>query len=212
MRSVSALPETLECTAVRIVRAPEELSAIRDPEACAVQWRRTPLPAFQTWMDGLAPQELPSLRAIFRAEQAVEIVRAACEASGTPAHDERDRFVDDVGALAALFARLMGSPYLRLRFDVVETNACCKFHIDAVEARLICTYRGRGTQYGLSRDGREPETVHCVPTGSPMIFKGTESHRRAGPVLLHRSPPIEGTGETRLLLVLDPIHDPEGEI
>ncbi|HMB12384.1 MAG TPA: DUF1826 domain-containing protein, partial [Roseovarius sp.] len=30
--------------------------------------------------------------------------------------------------------------------------------------------------------------------------------------LLHRSPPIEGSGETRLLLVLDPVDDPEEAI
>ena len=30
--------------------------------------------------------------------------------------------------------------------------------------------------------------------------------------LLHRSPPIEGTGETRLVLVLDPIDDLDEEL
>ncbi|MEW7008160.1 DUF1826 domain-containing protein [Lentilitoribacter sp. EG35] len=30
--------------------------------------------------------------------------------------------------------------------------------------------------------------------------------------LLHRSPPIDGTGETRLLLVLDPVSDPENDV
>lgn len=29
------------------------------------------------------------------------------------------------------------------------------------------------------------------------------------PQLLHRSPPIEGTGETRLMLALDPVSGPE---
>ncbi|MFK7746132.1 MAG: DUF1826 domain-containing protein [Roseobacter sp.] len=29
---------------------------------------------------------------------------------------------------------------------------------------------------------------------------------------MHRSPPIESTGETRLVLVLDPVTDPENEI
>lgn len=212
MMAVCSPVDTLARDTIRIVDDPRDLTVIRDPAVCAVQWRRTPLPEFQAWMDGLSPRELPSVRAIFRAEQAVQIVQAACEASKTPAHVERDRFVDDVGALADVFAKLMGAPFLRLRFDVVESNACCRFHIDSVQARLICTYRGSGTQYGLARDGREPESVHTVPTGAPMIFKGTESHRALGPVLLHRSPPIEGTGETRLLLVIDPIHDPEGEV
>ena len=67
-----------------------------------------------------------------------------CEASGLPDGAERARLVDDAAALADIFAGLMRARHLRLRFDVVTTNACRKFHIDAVTARLICTYRGTG--------------------------------------------------------------------
>ena len=31
-------------------------------------------------------------------------------------------------------------------------------------------------------------------------------------MILHRSPPIEGTGETRFVFVIDPIFDPENEV
>ncbi|ESQ13777.1 MAG: hypothetical protein N838_33150 [Thiohalocapsa sp. PB-PSB1] len=45
------------------------------------------------------------------------------------------------------------------------------------------------------------------PCSSPR--DGPESPRSG---LLHRSPPIEGSGETRLLLVLDPMDGPEETI
>ena len=44
-----------------------------------------------------------------------------------------------------------------------------------------------------------------------MILRGTNWPSAAKPGLLHRSPPIEGTGETRLVLVLDPIADIEAD-
>jgi len=103
----------------------------------------------------------------------------------------------------------MSAPYLRLRLDVVRTNACRKFHIDAVTARLICTYRGTGTQYGISTDGADPKRVFTVPTGAPIILRGTLWPADLPSGLLHRSPPIVDTGETRLLLVIDPVFDPE---
>jgi len=40
-------------------------------------------------------------------------------------------------------------------------------------------------------------------------MRGTLWPAKPATGLLHRSPPIEGSGETRLLLVLDPIYDPD---
>jgi hypothetical protein len=53
--------------------------------------------------------------------------------------------------------------------------------------------------------------VLSVPTGAPIVLRGTlwPAEKPAG--LLHRSPPITGTGTTRLVLVLDAVDDPEEE-
>ena len=115
--------------------------------------------------------------------------------------------VNDVAALAEVLREIMPTSHLQMRFDVVTTNACRKFHIDAVTARLVCTYRGTGTQYGISTDGAEPQKIFTVPTGAPILLRGTLWPEPPRSGLLHRSPPIEGTGETRLVLVLDPIID-----
>jgi hypothetical protein len=196
---------------VGVAETPEGLSALHRPGCAAAIWRRQPLPAFQAWIDGLDPAQLPRARVILRPEAARDAALQICEGSGTPDGAERDRLVDDIAALADVFAGQMRARWLRLRLDVVATNACRKFHIDAVTARLVCTYRGTGTQYGISTDGAVPKRVFTVPTGSPILLRGTlwPGDRQSG--LLHRSPPIEGTGETRLLLVLDPVDDPEDE-
>ena len=39
-------------------------------------------------------------------------------------------------------------------------------------ARLICTYRGTSTQYGLANTAGDPETVHTVPTGTAIVLRG----------------------------------------
>ena len=106
----------------------------------------------------------------------------------------------------------MNVDYLRLRMEVVSTNSCRKFHIDAVKSRLICTYRGQGTQYGLSMDGNDPEQFKTTPTSSPILLRGTLWVEDKLKMILHRSQPIEGNGETRFVFVIDPIFDLENEV
>ncbi len=122
---------------------------------------------------------------------------------------ERTWLENDISDLATRFAEMMRTPYLRLRLDAISTNACRKFHIDALYARLICTYRGTGTQYGFSTDGLDPTRVFTVATAAPMVMRGTLWPQTPPSGLLHRSPPIAGSGETRLVLVLDPVFDIE---
>lgn len=197
---------------VGVADTPDGLSALHRPGSAAAIWRRQPLPKFQSWIDGLDPDVLPRARVILRPDAGRDAASEVCDAAGTPFGRERDRLVDDIAALADIFAGLMQARWLRLRLDVVTTNACRKFHIDAVTARLVCTYRGIGTQYGISTDGGEPRGIFTVPTGAPVVLRGTLWPERPRSGLLHRSPPIEGTGETRLVLVLDPVDDPEDEV
>lgn len=187
------------------------LSAIHTPGCAAAVWRRPPVPAFQSWIEALPAEVLPQGRLILRPETARAAVTQLCEIAGTPATPERKCLIDDVAALAESFASTLGARYLRLRLDPVTTDACRRFHVDAIHARLVCTYRGPGTQYGLSTDGQPPTRVFSVPTGAPILMRGTLWPDGATGVL-HRSPPIEGTGTTRLVLVLDVVDDPEDAI
>nr|MBV6631379.1 DUF1826 domain-containing protein [Oceanococcus sp. HetDA_MAG_MS8] len=64
--------------------------------------------------------------------------------------------------------------------------------------------RGPGTQYGVSTDGSEPRRVFSVPTGAPVLVRGTHWPEPPMSGLLHRSPPMEGLNQARFVLVLDP--------
>ncbi|MEM6635601.1 MAG: DUF1826 domain-containing protein [Pseudomonadota bacterium] len=197
---------------VGVTTSPKGLSYISNPSCAATIWRRQPLESFQTWIDDLSCDQLPRARVILRQEMVRDAMADIVDAAGLPDCQERNMLADDVAALANIFAAVMDAPYLRLRLDVICTNACRNFHIDAVTARLICTYRGSGTQYGTSADGLEPHNIDGVPTGSPMIMRGTLWPCSPNRALRHRSPQIEGTGETRLVLVLDPVTDPASEM
>jgi len=115
--------------------------------------------------------------------------------------------IDDIAALGNIFSDIMSASLISLRLDCVTSNACRIFHIDAMKARLICTYRGTGTQYGNSHNGGDPKQIFTVPTGSPIILRGSHWERQNKQSLLHRSPPIEGSGEARFVVVIDPIYE-----
>ncbi len=195
--------------AVAVAMSPEGLSAIHSLNCSAAIWPRQPLHSFQSWIDALAPEHLPKARVILRPEHVRDTASQICDLCGTPNCTERALLIDDVAALAQIFAETMHARFLHLRLDVVATNACRKFHTDAVAARLICTYRGTGTQYRLASEAGAEHQIFTVPTGSPILLRGTLWPKHPGSGLLHRSPPIEGTGETRLVVVLDPVADPE---
>ncbi|MEL6127011.1 MAG: DUF1826 domain-containing protein [Pseudomonadota bacterium] len=194
---------------VALADRPEDLGAFLKPGCAAAIWRRQPAPSFQAWIDGLAPEHLPRGRVVMRREVVRDVVRDLCEIAGTPAGAYRDHLIDDAGALATRFAELTDALYVRVRLDPITGDACRRFHIDAITARLVCTYRGPGTQYGISTDGNAPKRVFNVPTGAPILMRGTLWPEQPATGLLHRSPPIEGTGTTRLVLVVDPVAAPE---
>ncbi|MEM8775233.1 MAG: DUF1826 domain-containing protein [Pseudomonadota bacterium] len=196
---------------VAVADAPEALTTFLKPGCAAAIWRRRPDPDFQSWIDGLLPEQLPRGRLILRPETVPQAIVELCKVTSMPLCKECGVFAEDVAAVAQNFSDLLDVEYVRLRLDVVTTNACRKFHIDAVTARLVCTYRGSGTQYGISTNGNDPRRVFSVPTGSPILLRGTHWPDDPPSGLLHRSPPIEGTGESRLVLVLDPISNPEDE-
>ena len=111
-----------------------------------------------------------------------------------------DALIADIAALANRFAELTGNSSLRVRLEGVTTNACKKVHADYTDVRLITTYAGPGTDFAPHGDGNC--CLERVPTGAVALFKGRLIGAGHEPCL-HRSPPIEGSGEARLVLVID---------
>ncbi|MCR9284590.1 MAG: DUF1826 domain-containing protein [Rhodobacteraceae bacterium] len=189
---------------VIIGRDPDILADIRDPGIAAAIWRRTPDPAFQRWMNALPKDNLPELRTVVPVHLAEAAVRAACESHGLPVCRERDILASDVGALALMLAKSLTVRLLRLRLDVSEDVMCPKFHLDNVRARLLCTYRGAGTEYVPENVAEETGRIRQVPVGGVAVFRGRQWSCDERTALLHRSPAATPAGGPRLLLVIDP--------
>jgi hypothetical protein len=97
------------------------------------------------------------------------------------------------------FIKTVGShKKLNCRFEVLSGNSCEKFHVDEVDARLIYTCSGPGTQLKLADDN----TIKTLPTGSSIILKGTQ-YPNFKLLSLHRSPPIEAIDVKRFLFIAD---------
>ena len=88
-----------------------------------------------------------------------------------------------------------------LRLEYVTDDACRKFHKDKTDIRLITTYLGRGTQWIETGSGIVEPVIREMGAFEMGIFLG-ERYGRQGQVF-HRSPPIEGTGGRRFMMVLD---------
>lgn len=204
--SVETAPETERV--VEIMR-PEGFARIHAPGTAAVLWRRPPM-VFHNWLDSLPPEQLPSLRVTARVDVLADALRAACQTHDTPDNAARAALIADAAGLGQRVAEVIGTRYLRVRLDAVQDDACRKFHLDQVPARLICSYRGRGTQYGRRSADGPPEAIAEAPTGAPLLMRGAQW---PGPdsVLVHRSPPVASSGTTRLVLVLDPLLAPPEE-
>lgn len=191
------------------VTGPAGFSRLGEAGVDGVIWRR-PIPAsVQDWIDALPADALPSARVVLGSGDVRRVVIDILDTSGAPAGVQRQWLANDVVRLARAFAQTLAAPYLRLRFDVVADDGCPKFHRDAVTARLLCTYRGLGTQYGPAIDGAAPAAILTAPTGAPIILRGTQwPGRQRRDALRHRSPPIAHSHAPRLVLVLDPVTEP----
>lgn len=124
---------------------------------------------------------------------------------------------DDIEMLASAYMRISGLGAARPRLERVETDSCRLFHTDTVGLRLICSYAGPGTEWLPDADvaraalGKGVNAAICpdmsalrsISTGDVAVMKGEAWPGNAGRGLVHRSPPIAGTGLRRLVFTLD---------
>lgn len=184
---------------VRFGQDAAALAAIREPAATLAVWTRPP------------PIGIGSLRGVASTHFSTNVSHAGALMAEHLARGPRRRWhealVDDVARLAALYGQIMALDRIDVRLENITGNACKRFHADYVAVRLITTYVGQGTQW-LDQETAAALAVDPAPecqqlaTGAVGLFKGRVLAQ--GAAIVHRSPPIEGTGEERLLLVIDP--------
>ena len=194
---------------VKTVNTPRGLYSIKNSKCAAVIWRRQPVSNFEAWINAIMPSNLPKARIILRPEIVRKAMVDLLEALKLPNCAEREMLIDDIAALANIFADIVHATYLRFKLTVIQSDVFTEFHQDQASAQLVCTYRGRGMHYEHSINGEKPREIYNVPTGSPIILRGTHWPELAISNVLHRPPQTHGVSDTMLVLTLDPVLDLE---
>ena len=174
-----------------------------DGSTAGVIWRRRVHKRMQSWLDTLPVDQLPTGRIVLPVVKVRSAVTELMNISEMPDCAERQLLLDDICLLAHEFDELFAPAYLRLRFDVLTTNKCPKFHIDHVAARVLCTYRGAGTEYSFLDDQKRPAEIFSAPNCAAFALRGTKWPTNCANNLVHRSPEITDQNETRLVFVID---------
>jgi hypothetical protein len=196
----------------RILRGddPALLDRIRDPAVGLAVWHRTLPEALGEWLDRLWPDQLPHGRVLIEPCDRERAIGAIFEESRTPKGALADVLANDIAELAAAFCRIANIGEIDLRLEAVQHNACWRFHRDLVPFRILTTYRGPGTQMvspaqaarALEQQTSYRGPIETLPRYAVAAFKGDGAV--AGGGIVHRSPPIQNTNVTRLLLCLNP--------
>lgn len=189
--------------------APEVLTRIAEPEVHLAIWEAG-RPSGLDWLDTLDLAAISDLSFPCAVSDLDREIGDGLEEAGYPVGAERDALGELMADLARRFAAIMGCDAVKVRLEVIRTDACRKFHADYVPARLIATLAGPGTQWIEADRIMEgiPEEIHQMRAGDVGLFKGRLLAPE--PAILHRSVPLSAIGGTRLLLVLDPLGVGEG--
>lgn len=124
----------------------------------------------------------------------------------------------DIEKQLTLFKEVTDAKTFRLLLATVNNNMCRRFHTDINDLRMLCTYHGPGTLWlteeninrgALNSCGDneciviDENKVQQAKTGAIVILKGAVYSKNRIKAIVHRSPTIEESGETRLLLRID---------
>ncbi len=126
---------------------------------------------------------------------------------------ELKRFLaSDMTRVSKIFAASTKSRRLELRLDVIKNDSCRKYHTDNFPERLAVTYHGAGTvavPHGFADQALSEQEDYFGPEFeiSPRwvsLFAGRRPDRNG---LVHRSPRISGTKQTRLFFCVNAVRN-----
>jgi len=119
---------------------------------------------------------------------------------------------EELAFLIELYGDLLGCPAVGLRIECLERAMCPLWHVDRTGIRLLCTWRGPGTEWlddpGVDRASLAGGAVGHAPSGCAapfdiVLLKGSAWQGNAGGGAIHRSPAVSAGSGPRVLVALD---------
>jgi len=192
------------------------LRHVLDPEVNLCLWQRPAQVAVIREIASLLASDLPDVRCATSLASFDDDVCTLLQQQGLDP-SAFSHWRADMLRLADAYFNVSGNNEVTLRLVTTNEDECRRFHVDRTQLRLLCTYRGPGTEW-LPDDqvdrmaqatGAPNEAI--VRYGEPSqfepfwagILKGDAFPGNVGHGLVHRSPPVSGTGQTRVLFCLD---------
>ena len=215
MRSLLAADTEPTVSHVQFGESPEVLDEISDPATNLCVWQRPSLRQISAEVAKIVEPDL-DLRARTTAQMFERDMRELLNTVGLNAN-EYAHWVDDLKQLADVFFTHAHGKEAMVRIETTIDDGCRRYHVDRSRLRLLSTYRGPGTEWLTNeqvdrhnlRSGAPNEEI--VRFGQPNrmapfwvgLFKGSLYPNMADSGLVHRSPPIDGTGQFRVRFCLD---------
>ena len=152
-------------------------------------------------------------------------INETCDFPELPNLPGKQALTDDLQLITEAYGELLGCPGIGLRLEVLDKAMCPRFHVDRTGIRLLCTYRGPGTEWlpehlaDRSRMGPlagglpdassglilDANAVGRAPACSLILLKGTLWQGNAGRGAIHRSPAVTEAEAPRIVLALDAV-------
>ncbi len=130
----------------------------------------------------------------------------------------------DMAFLVEVYADLLGCPRVGLRLEYLHGAMCPRFHVDRTGIRMVCTYRGPGTEWLLSRAADRSrlgaagglsdddsglilasDGVAGAQAFDVLLLKGTLWQGNTQGGAIHRSPMLRPEQVPRLVVALDAV-------
>lgn len=179
------------------------LPRIFEPGIQLAQWLRPVDTQISGWLDRHADDLGSGFRQTLQPGRTPDLARL-------PPGPGRDALADDLTLLAEMLGELLDAPTVGVRLEVVRQAMCPRLHVDRVGIRMLCTYRGPGTEWvedafvdrrflGAASGGKPDESSGLLLTGHRIdsiepftvaLLKGSLWQGNGGRGIVHRSPSV----------------------
>ena len=216
MRVQADRPKLHERTSHLIGDTPDILARISEPGVNICIWQRPSIDQINRELVSLTPRDLPDVRSHCTLNNFDAAVTGLMANQGL-SPDLFKHWRKDLLSIARVYFPLTKGRRVTMRLETTDQDGCPRFHTDRTHLRLLCTYLGPGTEW-LRDDQADREAQlagapdsEILLTDKPSqlgrfwvgLLKGSAFPGNSLNGLIHRSPPSQGPGVTRVLFCLD---------
>ena len=199
-----------------IGQEPSVLDQILYPGVNLGLWQRPADAEITEELSSLKASDLPDMRCMTSPKSFDDDVRSLLQQRNIDPFAYAN-WRSDLRQLADYFFCVHDNRDVTIRLVTTNEDGCRRFHSDRTHLRLLCTYHGPGTEWlaneqvdrlalanGLTNEEimQYAEPLEFAPFWVG-IMKGEAYPDNKGQGLVHRSPPIAGSGKIRVLFCLD---------